>query len=71
MNVNMSLTPLKVIGREACLRTKGLLGLSKDLGFKKHPNTLWKVESKEIKDFMKVCIVKDTMGIAQNNELEF
>jgi hypothetical protein len=50
----MNLTPLKVIGREACLRTKGLLRLSKDLGPKRHPNTLWREESKEIKDFMKV-----------------
>ncbi len=54
MDVNMNLTPLTVIGKEACLRTKGLSRLSKDLGPKRCPNTLWKEESKEIKDFMKV-----------------
>jgi len=54
MDANMSLTPLKVIGRETCLRAKGLSGLSKDLEPKRSPNTLWKEESKEIRDFMKV-----------------
>jgi hypothetical protein len=54
VDVNMSPTPPKVIGREACLWTKGRFGLSKDLGPKRCPNTLWKEESKEMKDFMKV-----------------
>ncbi len=64
----MSLTPLKVIEREACLQAKSLFGLLKDHGPKRCTNTLWKEESKEIKDSMKVedelCIVKDTMGVA-------
>jgi hypothetical protein len=50
----MSLTPSKVIGREAYIWTKGPFGLLKDLGPKKHPNILWREESKEIRDFMKV-----------------
>ncbi len=50
----MNSTPSKVIGREACLQAKGLYGLSKDLGSKMCPNTLWKEESKKIKDSMKV-----------------
>ncbi len=54
VDVDMSLMPQKAIGREACLRIKGPLGLSKDLGPKRHPNTLWRGESKEIKDSMKV-----------------
>ncbi len=54
VNVDMNSTPLKVIGREACLWIKNLSWLSKDPGPKKHPNTLWREESKEIKDFMKV-----------------
>ncbi len=74
VDVNMNLMPLKVIGREASLRTKGPFGLSKDPKPKRRPNTWKKEESKEIKDSMKdsmeVCIVKDMMGIAQN-ELEF
>jgi hypothetical protein len=50
VDVDMSLTPLKIIGREAYLRTKGPYVLSKDPRTKKCPNTLWK----EIKDFMKL-----------------
>ncbi len=50
----MRLTPLKVIGRDVCLQAKGLSRLSKDLGLKRCPNTLWREESKEIRDFMKV-----------------
>jgi hypothetical protein len=53
-NANMSSTPLKVIGKEAYLRTKGLSGLSKDLEPKRRPNILWREKSKEIRDFMKV-----------------
>jgi hypothetical protein len=34
--------------------TKGPSRLLKDPGPKRHPNILWKEESKEIKDFMKV-----------------
>jgi hypothetical protein len=36
--VNMSLMPLKVIGKEVYLQTRGSYGLSKDLGPKRHPN---------------------------------
>ncbi len=50
----MSPTSLKVIGREACLQAKGPFGLSKDPRPKMRPNTLWREESKEIKDSMKV-----------------
>ncbi len=50
----MSSTPLKVIGREVCLRTKGLFRISKDPGLKRCPNILWREESKEIRDSMKV-----------------
>jgi hypothetical protein len=46
MDVNMSLTPSKVIGREVCLQTKGPFGISKDLRPKRHPNILWKEEYK-------------------------
>jgi len=54
VNADMNPTPPKVIKREACLQTKGLSGLSKDLGPKKRPKTLWREESKEIKHSMKV-----------------
>ncbi len=40
--------------RQACLQAKGPLGLLKDLEPKRRPNILWKEESKEIKDSMKV-----------------
>jgi hypothetical protein len=54
VDVDMNLTPLKVISGEACLRAKGPSGLSKDLGPKRCPNILWRKESKEIRDSMKV-----------------
>jgi hypothetical protein len=54
VDVNMNLTPSKVIGKEVCLQTKSSFRLSKDLRPKKRPNTLWKEESKEIKKIMKV-----------------
>jgi hypothetical protein len=54
VDVNMSPTPPKVIGREVYLRAKGPSWLSKDLRPKRHPNILWREESKEIKDSMKV-----------------
>jgi hypothetical protein len=54
VDVDMSLTPLKVIVREACLRAKGIYRLSKDLGPKRCPNTWRKEGSKEIRDFVKV-----------------
>jgi hypothetical protein len=44
--VNMNRTPPKVIRKEVCLRIKGLSGLSKDPGPKRHPNILWREESK-------------------------
>ncbi len=50
----MSLKPLKVIAREAYLRAKGPSRLSKDPKPKRCPNILWKKESKQIKDSMKV-----------------
>jgi hypothetical protein len=53
VDVNMNPTPLKVIGKDACLRTKNLSKLSKDPRPKRRPNILWKEELKEIKDFMK------------------
>jgi hypothetical protein len=45
--VGMNPMPSKVIGKEACLWVKSLLGLSKDLGPKKHPNTSRKKEFKK------------------------
>ncbi len=54
MDVNMNSMPSKVIRREACLRAKGLFGLLKDHGPKRRTNILWKEESKEIKDYLKV-----------------
>ncbi len=50
----MSPMPPKVIGKEPCLQVKGPFGLSKDPKPKRCPNTLWKEESKEIRDFLKV-----------------
>ncbi len=50
----MSSMPPKVIGKEACLQTKCLFSLSKDPRPKRHPNILWKEESKETRDSMKV-----------------
>jgi hypothetical protein len=54
VDVDTNSTPSKVIGTEACLRAKSPSRLSKDLKPKRHPNILWKKESKEIKDSMKV-----------------
>ncbi len=67
----MNSTPPKVVGRVVCLRAKGPFGLSKDLGPKRCPNILWREESKEIRDYMKVKFMKDTMGAERNNELKF
>jgi len=54
VDVDMSLTPLKVIRRETCLWTRGPFGLSKDPRPKRCPN-IWRTEeSKEIKVFVKV-----------------
>ncbi len=73
MDINMSLMPPKVIMREACLRAKGPFGLSKDLGPKRCPNILWRGESKEAKDSMKVedgsVHRKRYVGCATNNKL--
>jgi hypothetical protein len=38
VDLDMNPMPLKVIGREACLQTRGPYGLLNDLGFKRHPN---------------------------------
>jgi hypothetical protein len=54
VDVDMSSTPPKVIGREACLQTKSSSGLLKDLEPKRCLNIWKKEESKEIKDFVKV-----------------
>ncbi len=54
VDVDMSSMPSKVIGKEACLQAKGLSRLLKDLGLKRHPNILWREESKEIMDFMQM-----------------
>jgi hypothetical protein len=54
VDVDVSLMPPKVIGKEVYLWTKGLFGLSKDFGPKRCPN-IWKREkSKEIRNFVKV-----------------
>jgi hypothetical protein len=53
MDVNMNSTPLKVIDKKACLQTKGLFGLSKDPGPKRHQNILQREEFLK-NDFMKV-----------------
>jgi hypothetical protein len=37
MDVDMSMTPPKVIGKEACLQVKSPFGLLKDCGPKSHP----------------------------------
>jgi hypothetical protein len=44
VDVDMSLTPLKVIGKEACLQVKGPSRLLKDPRPKNCPNTLWRGE---------------------------
>ncbi len=75
VDVNMNPMPLKIIGKETCLWAKCFFGLSKDQEPKRGPNILWRKESKEIKDFMKVedgsVHHKNTMGIVWNNELKF
>lgn len=52
--VSMNSMPLQIIGRITCLWIKGLFGLSKDPGPKRHPNTWKKEKSKKIGEFMKV-----------------
>jgi hypothetical protein len=47
VDVDMSLTPPKFIGKEVCLQIKGLSRLSKDPRSKRHPNILWKEEPKK------------------------
>ncbi len=54
VDVDMSLTPPKVIGKEVCLQTKSPFKLLKDPKPKRCPNILWKEESKETRDSMKV-----------------
>jgi hypothetical protein len=54
VDVNMSPMPPKVIRKEACLGTKVPSGLLKDPGPKRCPNTLWRGESKEMKDSVMV-----------------
>jgi hypothetical protein len=54
VDVDMNLTPLKVIGREVYLQSKGIYGLSKDLGPKRCANILRREDSKEITDSVKV-----------------
>jgi hypothetical protein len=54
VDVDMNMTPPKVIEREACLQAKGLYGLSKDPKPKRCVNALKREESKEITDFVKV-----------------
>jgi len=54
VDVDMSLMPPRVIGRKACLPIKSPLGLSKDPGPKRHPNTWRREESKETREFIKV-----------------
>jgi hypothetical protein len=54
MDVDMSPTPSKVIGRGACLQAKGPSRPSKDPRLKRCPNILWREESKEITDSMKL-----------------
>jgi len=54
VDVDMNSMPLKVVRRETCLQTKGFSRLLKDHGPKRCTNILWREESKEIKDYMKV-----------------
>ncbi len=54
VDVDMNLTPLKVIGKEAYLWTKGPFRLSKDHGTKRHPNTWRREELNKIKVYVKV-----------------
>jgi len=39
VDVSMKLMPPRIIGREDCLWARGLLGLLKDHGAKRRPNT--------------------------------
>jgi len=75
VDVNMNPTPLKVIRKEVCLQVNSSFRLSKDPIPKRHSNILWKEESNEIKDFMKVedggVHHKRYDGRARNNELKF
>ncbi len=76
VSVTMSLTPSKVIEREACLWTISPFRLSKDPGPKRCINTWKKEKPKEIKKLYenekwRCALKKNTMGVAQNNELEF
>jgi hypothetical protein len=54
VDVDINPMPLKVIEKEVYLQAKGLSWLLKDPRPKNCPNTLWKEESKETRDFMKV-----------------
>jgi hypothetical protein len=54
VDVDINPVPPKVIGRKACLWARSALGLSKDLGAKRHPNIRKWEESKETREFMKV-----------------
>jgi hypothetical protein len=47
VDVDMNLTPPKVIGKETYLWAQGPFGLSMDLKPKRCPNILWKEELKE------------------------
>jgi hypothetical protein len=54
VDVDINPMPSKIIRRHVCLQVKGPSKLSKDPGPKRHINILWKVESKKIRDSMKV-----------------
>jgi hypothetical protein len=54
VTIDMSLMPLKIIGKKTRLQTKGPFGLLKDLGPKRCQKFWRKEESKEIMDFVKV-----------------
>jgi len=53
VDVDMSLTPPKIIGRELCLQVRSLFRLLKNPRPKRHPNIIWG-DVKKIKDSMKV-----------------
>ncbi len=59
----MNSTPPRVIGKGVYLRAKGPFGLSKDLGPKTHPNILWREKTKEIRDYMKMKLLKHMSNI--------
>ncbi len=52
--VNMSLMPMKIIGKKTYLQAKGFFELSKYHGPKRHPNISRKEESNETKESMKM-----------------